>query len=80
MLVGGGFGTLVTQIIGVAVIAAYTAVTGCIMWLVVKALGILRVSDHAMEMGLDVYEHGQTNWPDVLPMPGDGKPSAAVGD
>lgn len=81
LLVGGGFGTLVTQIIGVAVIAAYTTVTGVIMWLVVKALGILRVSDKAMEMGLDVYEHGQTNWPDVLPMPGDGAtPSAAVGD
>ncbi len=71
LLVGGGFGTLVTQIVGVGVIAAYTTVTGVIMWTILKVLGILRISDHAMEMGIDVYEHGQTNWPDVLPMPGE---------
>lgn len=87
LLVGGGFSTVITQVVGVLVIAIYTGIAGSIMWLILKALGILRLSDAAMDMGIDVYEHGQTNWPDVLPMPGESvssagtvAPSPAVGD
>lgn len=87
LLVGGGFSTVITQVVGVGVIALYTAVTGSIMWFVLKALGVLRAPDKALEMGLDFYEHGQSNWPDVLPMPDDvistggtRAPSPAVGD
>jgi Amt family ammonium transporter len=69
LLVGGGLSQLIAQVIGVAVIAAYVTVTGLIMWFIVKALGVLRIAEKAETMGIDVYEHGQTNWPDVLPIP-----------
>ena len=71
LLVGGGFSTLITQVVGVGVIALYTSIAGVIMWAILKVLGVLRLPDKALEMGIDAYEHGQTNWPDVLPMPGD---------
>lgn len=70
LFVGGGINLLITQLIGVGVITAYVGVTGTVMWLVVKALGILRIPADAETAGIDIYEHGQTNWPDVLPMPG----------
>jgi Amt family ammonium transporter len=86
LLAGGGISTLITQAVGVGVIAGYVTVTGVIMWTIVKALGILRIPAKAEEMGIDVYEHGQTNWPDVLPLPGETeveggqRPAPAVGD
>lgn len=72
LLVGGGLSTLITQVVGVAVIAIYVAIAGTIMWTLVKALGILRIPASAERYGIDVHEHGQTNWPDVYPMPGEG--------
>lgn len=77
LFVGGGVELILTQAIGVAVIAVYVTVTGVIMWTVVKALGVLRIPADAESMGIDVYEHAQTNWPDVLPLP---DASPAVGD
>jgi len=59
LFVGGGISTLITQAIGVGVIALFVTITGSIMWFVVNALGILRVSKEGEEMGLDQYEHGQ---------------------
>jgi Amt family ammonium transporter len=69
LLVGGSITPLITQITGVAVIAIYVAITGTIMWTILKVLGILRISAKDEEIGIDVVEHGQTNWPDVLPLP-----------
>jgi Amt family ammonium transporter len=46
-------------------------VTSIIMFGGLKALGHLRVNPKA-ETGnnfIDNYEHGQTIWPDVLPLP-----------
>lgn len=80
LLVGGGFSTVITQLSGIALIAVYTAVTGSIMWFALRALGILRIPDKAMDMGIDIYEHGQTNWPDVFPMPEETVSAGAVGD
>jgi ammonium transporter, Amt family len=80
LFVGGGLNLLITQLIGVSVIAAYTIVTGLIMWTVVKALGILRIPAEAEKIGIDVYEHGQSNWPDVLPIPDNVGQAPAVGD
>ena len=33
-----------------------------------KALGILRVHPEADRIGIDVYEHGASAWPDVYPI------------
>lgn len=65
---GGTFTTLITQLIGVAGIAIWTAVTSFIMFGALKAAGVLRMHDEAAAVGIDVYEHGATLWPDVLPI------------
>ncbi|MCA9895042.1 MAG: ammonium transporter [Anaerolineae bacterium] len=72
LLVGGGFETFINQLIGSAAVVIWTAVTAGITFGGLKAIGHLRVSSKADEMGIDAYEHGASLWPDVLPMPGDG--------
>ncbi|MDX2137125.1 MAG: hypothetical protein SF123_03450 [Chloroflexota bacterium] len=51
-----------------------------------KVINRLRVSSKADAIGIDVYEHGASIWPDVLPHPddvvetGSPKKAPAVGD
>jgi ammonium transporter, Amt family len=67
LLMGGGFGLLSAQILGVVSVLAWTAITAFIMFGALKALGILRISDRAEIIGIDSYEHGASTWPDILP-------------
>ncbi|MCA9890196.1 MAG: ammonium transporter [Anaerolineae bacterium] len=69
LLVGGGVDLLVSQIIGVAWVAVFAVVTGSIMFGAIKALGLLRMPAAADAVGIDVYEHGASVWPDILPIP-----------
>jgi Amt family ammonium transporter len=78
LLVGGGFSTVITQVVGVAVIAIYVTITGTIMWTILKVLGILRIPAKAEAMGVDAYEHGQTAYPDIIPMPTESATSVAT--
>lgn len=55
---GGGFTLLGTQIIGVAAILAFTAVTITLSFLAIRATVGLRVSEQEEIVGLDVEEHG----------------------
>jgi Amt family ammonium transporter len=57
-----GFGTdlLVTQLIGVAAIAAWALGTATILFLALKYFNGLRVEKRIEEEGLDVYEHGES--------------------
>ena len=55
---GGGADQLVSQIIGVAAIAVFVAVTTGILFAVLKATVGLRVSEQEEIEGLDVHEHG----------------------
>ena len=56
--------SLVTQIIGVAAIAGWTALATAAVFGVLKALGQIRVTrDHELE-GLDVTEHGVETYPE----------------
>ena len=65
---GGGTALLVTQLIGVAAIAAFVAVTAGALFLVLKATIGLRVSEEEELAGLDVIEHGTPGYaPDALP-------------
>ncbi len=41
------------------------------MFGLLKAVNRLRVNKKADIIGIDVYEHGVSIWPDVLPMPED---------
>ncbi|MDE7282596.1 MAG: ammonium transporter [Lachnospiraceae bacterium] len=55
---GGGFKQLGLQLIGFAAVAAWTAVTITIAFLIIKALVGLRVSEEEEIVGLDSCEHG----------------------
>ena len=55
---GGGFKLLGLQLIGFASVAAWTAVTITITFLVIKAVVGLRVSEEEEIVGLDSCEHG----------------------
>jgi len=71
LLVGGGAQILITQIIGSAATIIWCAVTSVIMFGALKAIGRLRVNPKAEADGnfIDNYEHGESAWPDVLPLP-----------
>ncbi|MCM1212280.1 MAG: ammonium transporter [Blautia sp.] len=55
---GGGFTLLGIQLIGFAAVAAWTAVTITVTFLVIKAVVGLRVSEEEEIVGLDSCEHG----------------------
>src|SRR5690606_20291695 len=63
---GGGTDQLVSQIIGVLAIAAFTAVAMVIVFAALKATLGLRVSEEEEIEGLDVHEHGVPGYaPDI---------------
>ena len=63
---GGGTSQLVSQIIGVLAIAAFTAVAMVIVFAALKATLGLRVSEEEEIEGLDVHEHGVPGYaPDI---------------
>jgi Amt family ammonium transporter len=82
----GNLGLLGVQITGSLATVAYVAVTAVIMFGALKLVNRLRVNSKADAIGIDVYEHGASIWPDVLPHPddvvetGSPKKAPAVGD
>ncbi|MEO8540336.1 MAG: ammonium transporter [bacterium] len=58
LLLGGGIEQFVAQVIGVAVIFAWTAALSGICFVAIKAIMGLRVSEAEEEEGLDIGEHG----------------------
>jgi Amt family ammonium transporter len=73
LLAGGDAQILVTQIIGSVSTIVWCGVTSLVMFGALKAVGRLRVNAAADADGnfIDNVEHGQTVWPDILPLPGD---------
>lgn len=61
---GGGTGQLVSQVIGIVSIGAYTAIVSAILWTAIKAVMGLRVSSEEEYEGLDLSEHGMEAYPD----------------
>ena len=55
---GGGFHLLGVQLLGLLAIGAWTAVTMCITFFIIKKTVGLRVSAHEEIVGLDKMEHG----------------------
>ena len=55
---GGGFGLLGTQALGVVTVAAWTAVTITITFIIIKSTIGLRASVEEETRGLDITEHG----------------------
>ncbi|MDX9882792.1 MAG: ammonium transporter [Prolixibacteraceae bacterium] len=60
ILFGGGSSLLISQIIGVVTIAAWSFSLGFILFKVLKATVGLRVPKRIEEEGLDIYEHGES--------------------
>ncbi len=58
---GGGFKQLGLQLLGFASVAAWTAVTITIAFLIIKAIVGLRVTEEEEIVGLDSCEHGLTS-------------------
>ena len=58
---GGGFKLMGLQLLGFASVAAWTLVTITVVFLVIKAVVGLRVTEEEEIMGLDVKEHGLTS-------------------
>jgi len=59
---GGGTDQLVSQIIGVAAIAAFVLISTTILFAVMKATIGLRVSEEEEIVGLDIFEHGSLGY------------------
>jgi Amt family ammonium transporter len=71
LLLGGSADQLITQVIGIVAACVWVSITSVIMFAGIKAIGKLRISAKADAVGIDVYEHGASVWPDVLPHPDD---------
>ena len=54
------FGNLMAQLIGIVVLAAWAFGTMYVIFMVMKAVGILRVNPEDEERGLDISEHGMS--------------------
>jgi Amt family ammonium transporter len=73
LLYGGGADQLITQFIGVAAIAAFTAVCMVVIFAALKYTIGLRVPENEEIEGLDVHEHGYPGYgPDFVGGIGDG--------
>lgn len=70
---GGSADILATQAIGSIATIGWCAVTSFVMFAALKAVKHLRVNPLAEADGnfIDNLEHGQSIWPDVLPVPGE---------
>jgi ammonium transporter, Amt family len=68
LLLGGGFDLLGVQLAGLAAIVTFTSAFAFLMFGGLKVFGLLRVNPEADRIGIDVYEHGVSVWPDVYPI------------
>jgi ammonium transporter, Amt family len=64
---GGGSTLLGIQVLGVASVLAWVAVTAAILFGILKATGHLRVSRDEEYRGLDIEEHGVDAYADFVP-------------
>ena len=67
LFLGGGGEQLLMQLIGIAAIVAWTALTAGILFFGIKAVMGLRVSEEEEMRGLDLIEHGIDAYPDFGP-------------
>ena len=64
ILFGGGTDLLMTQVVGIAAVAAWTVLASAVVFLGIKYTIGLRVSQAEEDAGLDVYEHGMEAYPE----------------
>ena len=76
----GSIDRTLVQIVGIAVVIAFVAVSMTIVFLIIKATVGLRVTAEEEIVGLDALEHGlASSYADFMPMPGAGNLFAGSG-
>ena len=76
----GSFDRTLVQIVGVAAVIAFVAISMTIVFLIIKATVGLRVTREEEIVGLDALEHGlASSYADFMPMPGAGNLFAGDG-
>lgn len=68
LFLGGGFDLLGVQLGGEVAIIIFVVIFSFVMFAALNAVGMLRVNEEADRIGIDVYEHGASAWPDVYPI------------
>lgn len=68
LFLGGGIELLGIQLLGVVAIVVFTVGFSFCMFGSLKAIKRLRVHPEGDRLGIDVYEHGASVWPDVYPV------------
>jgi Amt family ammonium transporter len=66
---GGGAGLLWAQLVGVATVGIFVFAISAIVWLILKAIVGIRVSEEEETEGLDLGEHGISAYPDFPSTP-----------
>lgn len=61
---GGGFKLLLSQLLGVVCVGAFTFISSLTVWFLIKKTIGLRVSVNEEIEGLDIYEHGNQAYPE----------------
>ncbi len=72
LFITGDWNLLIAQLIGSGATIAWSAVTATLMFAGLAMVNRLRVNPIADQIGIDVYEHGASAWPDVFPLNQDG--------
>jgi ammonium transporter, Amt family len=66
---GGGTGLLFAQLVGIVTVGIFTFAIASIVWLILKAIVGIRVSEEEEIEGLDIGEHGISAYPDFPSTP-----------
>jgi Amt family ammonium transporter len=72
LFLGGGLGQFITQLLGALAVGGITVLLTTIFWLVLKAIGGIRVSAEEEFTGLDIGEHGMEAYSGFVKEPGAG--------
>lgn len=68
LFLGGGIDLLAVQLTGLLSVVVFTGAVAFVMFGLLKAMGRFRVHPKAEKIGIDLYEHGASLWPDILPI------------
>jgi Amt family ammonium transporter len=66
---GGGTGLLFAQLVGIVTVGIFTFAIASVVWLILKAIVGIRVSEEEEIEGLDIGEHGISAYPDFPSTP-----------
>ena len=66
MFYGGGWTLFKAQLIGNAIITISTFVIAMLMFTIINAMGMLRVTKEMEQYGLDLHEHGIPAYPEYV--------------